>query len=63
METKDMENVGNETNEIGLNKANDKSRQVEEQDTADLMNQPFMRWNGVVQSWEHIKENHNWWKT
>ena len=48
-----MEKVKNETSVIGVNQTDEESMQ--EQDTGNLTRASFMRWNGLSQSWEHVK--------
>ena len=51
-----MENLGNG---ISNNKTGDESSQIREQDTGNLTKLPYMRWNGLSQSWEHTKGSVN----
>ena len=58
----------NEASEVGVNKADNESRQVGGQKPADEIvstgqktgdepRTPYMRWNGVSQTWELIENN------
>ena len=51
--------MGNKTNVISINETGNESMQMDEQDTGNLTKASFMRWNGLSQSWEHIKGNDN----
>ena len=53
-----MENLGNDI-AIGKNKTGDESSQMGERDTGNLTKLPYMQWNGLSQSWEHIKGSVN----
>ena len=56
-QTKDMEKMGNETSLIGIKESGNGTRQMGEQDTGNLSKQPYIKWNGLSQSWEHTKES------
>ena len=54
-QTKDMGKMGNKTNEIGVNKTGEESSGMEEQDNSNQTKASIIWWNGLSQSWEHIK--------
>ena len=63
-----MEKTVNEASEVGVNKVDNESRQVDGQNPADELvytgqktgdepKTPYMRWNGVSHTWELIEKN------
>ena len=60
-----MEKTGNETSEIDINEAADETKQTGGQETRnEIVNSgqktgaktipPFLKWDGLSQTWEHI---------
>ena len=51
--------IGNQTIEIGVNKTGEESSGMDEQDNSNQTKASIIWWNGLSQSWEHIKEIDN----